>query len=84
MKDEMDQKLNSDNKYKAMQSSRKQLPAFGMKEAVLHLIKNNQVILVAGATGCGKTTQVGFVARCINQYFFYADKLGVVNSLWMT
>ena len=35
------------------------LPIFEMKENVVELISENQVVLIAGDTGSGKTTQVG-------------------------
>ena len=31
---------------------------FQMKDKVIDLISNNQVVVISGATGCGKTTQV--------------------------
>ncbi|XP_026475003.1 ATP-dependent RNA helicase DHX36-like [Ctenocephalides felis] len=44
--------------YKTMQKSRKALPAFQMKDQILKHIQDNQVTLISGETGCGKTTQV--------------------------
>jgi HrpA-like RNA helicase len=44
--------------YKAIQAKREQLPAFAFKEEVCKLVRENQVVLVSGETGCGKTTQV--------------------------
>ena len=41
-----------------MQERRSQLPAHQHREAVCTLIKQHQIILVSGETGCGKTTQV--------------------------
>ncbi|CAI9096105.1 OLC1v1032182C3 [Oldenlandia corymbosa var. corymbosa] len=37
---------------------RKSLPAYKEKDAILNAISNNQVIIISGETGCGKTTQV--------------------------
>nr|XP_025690940.1 DExH-box ATP-dependent RNA helicase DExH3 isoform X2 [Arachis hypogaea] len=37
---------------------RRSLPAFKEKDAFLKVISNNQVIVVSGETGCGKTTQL--------------------------
>lgn len=45
-------------KYAKMLEFRQRLPAFQHKEEIVDLVKKNQVILVAGNTGCGKTTQV--------------------------
>lgn len=37
---------------------RKQLPAFKVKDQLLNLINENQVVIVIGETGSGKTTQI--------------------------
>ncbi|KAL3529228.1 hypothetical protein ACH5RR_008550 [Cinchona calisaya] len=41
-----------------MQEFRRSLPAYKEKEALLHCISQNQVVVVSGETGCGKTTQL--------------------------
>ncbi|XP_028756382.1 DExH-box ATP-dependent RNA helicase DExH3-like [Neltuma alba] len=43
---------------KLMLGFRKSLPAFREKEGLLQAIARNQVIVVSGETGCGKTTQL--------------------------
>lgn len=43
---------------KNMQELRRSLPAYKEKEALLDAISGNQVIVVSGETGCGKTTQL--------------------------
>jgi len=45
-------------KYKDMLQFRKKLPSYAMKEEVVQLVRNNQVVVLTGETGCGKTTQV--------------------------
>ncbi|KRT84976.1 helicase, partial [Oryctes borbonicus] len=47
-----------DPKYKLMMKNRMKLPAFEMRNQIVSLIENNQVCVVSGETGCGKTTQV--------------------------
>eukprot|EP01026_Neomeris_dumetosa_P018383 TRINITY_DN17195_c0_g1_i4.p1 TRINITY_DN17195_c0_g1~~TRINITY_DN17195_c0_g1_i4.p1 ORF type:complete len:394 (-),score=58.26 TRINITY_DN17195_c0_g1_i4:14-1195(-) len=37
---------------------RKQLPAWAQQDEIIEAVKKNQVVLVSGATGCGKTTQI--------------------------
>uniref|UniRef100_A0A914ZBK4 RNA helicase n=1 Tax=Panagrolaimus superbus TaxID=310955 RepID=A0A914ZBK4_9BILA len=37
---------------------RKTLPAYHMKSKIMETIRNYQIIMVTGGTGCGKTTQV--------------------------
>ena len=44
--------------YHSMMSVRQKLPAYQMKDDIIRTICNNQVTIIAGATGCGKTTQV--------------------------
>ena len=41
-----------------MLESRQKLPAYQKKDEILELIKEHQIILIEGNTGCGKTTQV--------------------------
>ncbi|KAL2342375.1 hypothetical protein Fmac_003660 [Flemingia macrophylla] len=43
---------------KKMLEFRRSLPAFKEKDAFLKLIAENQVVVVSGETGCGKTTQL--------------------------
>lgn len=38
--------------------NRQKLPSFLHKRTILNSINNNSVVLITGATGCGKTTQV--------------------------
>jgi len=45
-------------KYKTMLAGRKSLPAYQLKDKLLRTIAKNQVVVISGATGCGKTTQV--------------------------
>ncbi|KAL1208261.1 DExH-box ATP-dependent RNA helicase DExH5 [Cardamine amara subsp. amara] len=41
-----------------MVESRRSLPAFKQRDSVLKAISQNQVIVISGETGCGKTTQI--------------------------
>lgn len=43
---------------KPIDQNKKDLPIMRYREQILELIENNQVILIRGATACGKTTQV--------------------------
>ncbi|PNP49176.1 hypothetical protein THARTR1_10100 [Trichoderma harzianum] len=45
-------------KYAAMLEHRVQLPMWKFKNHVLDAVDNNQVIIICGETGCGKSTQV--------------------------
>ncbi|OMO49794.1 hypothetical protein CCACVL1_30801 [Corchorus capsularis] len=46
------------NSVKVMQSFREKLPAFKVKADFLKAVTENQVLVVSGETGCGKTTQL--------------------------
>lgn len=41
-----------------MQSFRRSLPAAGKIHEIIEAVQNNQVVIVSGETGCGKSTQV--------------------------
>ncbi|XP_059076039.1 DExH-box ATP-dependent RNA helicase DExH1 isoform X2 [Cryptomeria japonica] len=41
-----------------MQHLRERLPSYKMKDQLLTAVANNQVVIVSGETGCGKTTQI--------------------------
>ena len=43
---------------KKLSDFRNKLPTYGMREEILGLIKANNVIVLSGETGCGKTTQI--------------------------
>jgi pre-mRNA-splicing factor ATP-dependent RNA helicase DHX38/PRP16 len=46
------------SKSKSLQEQRQFLPAFAVRDDLLQVIANNQVIIVVGQTGSGKTTQL--------------------------
>ncbi|KRY93262.1 putative ATP-dependent RNA helicase DHX30 [Trichinella pseudospiralis] len=41
-----------------LRSFRQQLPIFVIKDELLSALENHQVVIIAGDTGCGKTTQI--------------------------
>ncbi|WAR00710.1 DHX57-like protein [Mya arenaria] len=45
-------------RYQSMQVARQKLPAWDLKDEILRVVEGNQVIVISGETGCGKTTQV--------------------------
>ncbi|KAK1941324.1 DExH-box ATP-dependent RNA helicase DExH1 [Phytophthora citrophthora] len=45
-------------KFKQMLTARAKLPAGKEELQVIKCVQNNQVVLICGATGCGKTTQI--------------------------
>ncbi|KAL5709082.1 RNA helicase [Ranunculus cassubicifolius] len=57
LKEKQDQMMAS-GKSKVMLSFREKLPAYKMKVEFLKAVANNQVLVVSGETGCGKTTQL--------------------------
>lgn len=52
------EKMKASNSLKAIQSFREKLPAFKVKSKFLKAVAENQVLVVSGETGCGKTTQL--------------------------
>jgi ATP-dependent RNA helicase DHX36 len=44
--------------YQDMLAFRRKLPAYEMRKKLVQLINENQVVVISGETGCGKTTQV--------------------------
>ncbi|XP_022089180.1 ATP-dependent RNA helicase DHX36-like isoform X2 [Acanthaster planci] len=55
---ELETKLANNRQYRDMQEFRKKLPSYNMRHELLRLISENQVVVISGETGCGKTTQV--------------------------
>jgi ATP-dependent RNA helicase DHX57 len=49
--------------YASMRASRARLPAHGCRQQVLDAVGSNDVVVISGATGCGKSTQVGRQGR---------------------
>ncbi|KAH7193190.1 P-loop containing nucleoside triphosphate hydrolase protein [Fusarium flagelliforme] len=49
---------SSTRKFQTMLQSRMQLPMWNFREQVLNAVDENQVVIVCGETGCGKSTQV--------------------------
>lgn len=47
-----------ENEMKFRLQERQNLPVFAYRQPILEQIRKNNVILIRGATGCGKTTQV--------------------------
>ncbi|KAK4205523.1 putative ATP-dependent RNA helicase [Triangularia verruculosa] len=45
-------------KFQAMLQSRVQLPMWQFREQVVNAVEQNQIVIVCGETGCGKSTQV--------------------------
>ncbi|KAE8747229.1 hypothetical protein FOCC_FOCC006021 [Frankliniella occidentalis] len=58
LKDLLLDKKNNNQRYISMYEGRKKLPSFQMQDSILKLIRDNQVVVISGETGCGKTTQV--------------------------
>lgn len=46
--------------YIQMQKTRKKLPAWLKTSEILETIRENQIVIISGETGCGKSTQVHY------------------------
>lgn len=53
-----EERIKANDSAKAMLSFRAKLPAFSLKSEFLKAVAENQVLIVSGETGCGKTTQL--------------------------
>lgn len=52
------QQCSKTESFQAMQADRQKLPAWKKKDEIVNLIKANQIVLITGETGSGKSTQV--------------------------
>ncbi|GAA6037303.1 hypothetical protein JCM8097_008673 [Rhodosporidiobolus ruineniae] len=50
--------LRETDGYQKMMEQRRRLPAWGMREKIVELVRKERVVIVCGETGSGKTTQV--------------------------
>ncbi|XP_020809319.1 ATP-dependent RNA helicase DHX36 isoform X2 [Drosophila serrata] len=57
LRQELEQRLQDDVARKRLQA-RQKLPTMRYANDIVQAVKNNQVVLIVGSTGCGKTTQV--------------------------
>ncbi|XP_003708080.2 ATP-dependent DNA/RNA helicase DHX36 [Megachile rotundata] len=48
----------SSSEYETMMKCRLKLPSYKKRPEILQLLRDNQVVVISGETGCGKTTQV--------------------------
>ena len=55
-------------KSRTLQQQRQFLPVYDCREELLQVIRENQVVVVVGETGSGKTTQVGVFATAVLQH----------------
>jgi hypothetical protein len=69
--------------YKSMLPNRERLPAYKMREEILSVVRKSSVVVVAGATGCGKTTQVHYQFNSLVP-FPHTVNLGCFFSTTMT
>lgn len=64
------------SKSKTLREQREYLPAFAVREDLLRVIRDNQVVIVVGETGSGKTTQL--------TQFLYEDGYGKMGMIGCT
>ncbi|KAH8739446.1 pre-mRNA splicing factor ATP-dependent RNA helicase [Cryptosporidium ryanae] len=66
---------NKNNTLKSISEQRRNLPIFPLRDSLIELIRKNQIIVVIGETGSGKTTQ-------ITQYLFeegFCNEGGIIG-----
>ena len=59
--EEMAGKERSNAKYRKMMEFRRKLPSWQKRQEILDVVERNQVVVLSGETGCGKTTQVRMI-----------------------
>lgn len=64
------------SKSKTLREQREYLPAFAVREELLRVIRDNQVVVIIGETGSGKTTQL--------TQFLYEDGYGKYGMIGCT
>jgi len=67
------EQYKSENEFKYRLQERQNLPVFNYRQQILEQIKSHNVILIRGATGCGKTTQV----ISFKSFFFYINLIKI-------
>ncbi len=67
-------------KTKTLAQQRQFLPVYTVRDELLQVIRENQVVVVVGETGSGKTTQVRctasatlFSTQCVARAYLYHD-----------
>ncbi|MGH0134247.1 UNVERIFIED_CONTAM: hypothetical protein FKN15_003760 [Acipenser sinensis] len=58
LQNELMYQMEQDKNLQQIISEREQLPVKKFEQEIMQVIHNNQVVIIRGATGCGKTTQV--------------------------
>lgn len=51
-------RLRVEEQKKSLQETRKSLPIYHFREALLEAIRDHQILVIEGETGSGKTTQI--------------------------
>jgi pre-mRNA-splicing factor ATP-dependent RNA helicase DHX38/PRP16 len=54
-------------KSRTIQQQRQYLPVYAVREELLQIIRDNQVIIIVGETGSGKTTQLTQVRAGVDE-----------------
>ena len=78
LSNEYAERKSSSSAYKRMMTARSRLPAWKQDKEVLRAVAKNQVVLISGETGCGKTTQV---PQFILDHYISNGKGGDVNII---
>lgn len=61
--------------YRKMQKQRENLPIWNFRDCLLTIIEENQVVIVCGETGCGKSTQVCTSRIMPQKHFIVIDSV---------
>lgn len=64
--------------YRDMLQQRQSLPIWAMKDEIVQLVENNQVIVLSGETGSGKSTQV---PQFLLDHYIDSDRGSAINII---
>ncbi|XP_073499414.1 ATP-dependent RNA helicase A isoform X2 [Phyllobates terribilis] len=76
LKNELMYQLEHDNSLQSILQERETLPVKNFESAIMDAVYNNSVVIIRGATGCGKTTQV---PQYILDDFIQSDRAAQCN-----
>ncbi|XP_073427436.1 ATP-dependent RNA helicase A [Dendrobates tinctorius] len=76
LKNELMYQLEQDNNLQPILQERETLPVKNFEGAIMNAVYNNPVVIIRGATGCGKTTQV---PQYILDDFIQSDRAAQCN-----
>ncbi|KAH6948866.1 hypothetical protein HPB50_026617 [Hyalomma asiaticum] len=82
------QQVDHDPQLKKMLDERYQLPVYNSYDSILDAIHQSSVVIIRGATGCGKTTQVSTIKamkcekQCYKETRMFTNEINFQWLIW--